>query len=142
RARRTLLATPRRVDAARREVGSKGNQRTRRHSGTSAGAAHHGRQRSSRSRHPHCPAAGGQPRGRRGDWPSHVERLARGRTRVLGSPPSSGDDLAVCFRSEEHTSELQSRFDLVCRLLLEKKKINKKLIITSTLSIYSFVTIV
>src|SRR5207249_11600413 len=28
-------------------------------------------------------------------------------------------------RSEEHTSELQSRFDLVCRLLLEKKK-NKK----------------
>src|SRR5437868_12612453 len=30
-------------------------------------------------------------------------------------------------RSEEHTSELQSRFDLVCRLLLEKKKkINKK----------------
>src|SRR5437868_8594160 len=25
------------------------------------------------------------------------------------------------FRSEEHTSELQSRFDLVCRLLLEKK---------------------
>src|SRR5438105_5865385 len=28
------------------------------------------------------------------------------------------------FRSEEHTSELQSRVDLVCRLLLEKKKIN------------------
>src|SRR5699024_11959441 len=28
-------------------------------------------------------------------------------------------------RSEEHTSELQSRFDLVCRLLLEKKKQNK-----------------
>src|SRR5699024_12104615 len=27
------------------------------------------------------------------------------------------------LRSEEHTSELQSRFDLVCRLLLEKKKI-------------------
>src|SRR5699024_12538454 len=26
------------------------------------------------------------------------------------------------MRSEEHTSELQSRFDLVCRLLLEKKK--------------------
>src|SRR5699024_11471201 len=25
------------------------------------------------------------------------------------------------YRSEEHTSELQSRFDLVCRLLLEKK---------------------
>src|SRR5207249_6662456 len=29
-------------------------------------------------------------------------------------------------RSEEHTSELQSRFDLVCRLLLEKKKKSKK----------------
>src|SRR5438067_9477984 len=29
------------------------------------------------------------------------------------------------FRSEEHTSELQSRFDLVCRLLLEKKKKKK-----------------
>src|SRR2546428_6173232 len=28
----------------------------------------------------------------------------------------------VTFRSEEHTSELQSRSDLVCRLLLEKKK--------------------
>src|SRR5699024_12228958 len=31
--------------------------------------------------------------------------------------PSTGS-----IRSEEHTSELQSRFDLVCRLLLEKKK--------------------
>src|SRR5438105_10457111 len=29
-------------------------------------------------------------------------------------------------RSEEHTSELQSRVDLVCRLLLEKKKNNQK----------------
>src|SRR5699024_12836802 len=29
---------------------------------------------------------------------------------------------SVDLRSEEHTSELQSRFDLVCRLLLEKKK--------------------
>src|SRR5437868_12437563 len=29
------------------------------------------------------------------------------------------------MRSEEHTSELQSRFDLVCRLLLEKKKKKK-----------------
>src|SRR2546422_7753162 len=28
----------------------------------------------------------------------------------------------VCYRSEEHTSELQSRLHLVCRLLLEKKK--------------------
>src|SRR5699024_12357301 len=30
--------------------------------------------------------------------------------------------LPCALRSEEHTSELQSRFDLVCRLLLEKKK--------------------
>src|SRR5699024_11620720 len=33
-----------------------------------------------------------------------------------------GDDYMQPKRSEEHTSELQSRFDLVCRLLLEKKK--------------------
>src|SRR5690349_23064867 len=32
----------------------------------------------------------------------------------------------VATRSEEHTSELQSRRDLVCRLLLEKKKKKKK----------------
>src|SRR5256885_3704119 len=36
-------------------------------------------------------------------------------------------DLRGCLlRSEEHTSELQSPCNLVCRLLLEKKKINKK----------------
>src|SRR5712664_4514810 len=34
--------------------------------------------------------------------------------------PAGGDALGA--RSEEHTSELQSRSDLVCRLLLEKKK--------------------
>src|SRR5206468_13121195 len=39
--------------------------------------------------------------------------------------------LRICLtcghvRSEEHTSELQSRSDLVCRLLLEKKKKKKK----------------
>src|SRR2546429_6718600 len=33
---------------------------------------------------------------------------------------------AVLVRSEEHTSELQSRLHLVCRLLLEKKKKKKK----------------
>src|SRR5690349_22821788 len=33
---------------------------------------------------------------------------------------------AAELRSEEHTSELQSRRDLVCRLLLEKKKKKKK----------------
>src|SRR5690349_22536879 len=34
--------------------------------------------------------------------------------------------LSSYIRSEEHTSELQSRRDLVCRLLLEKKKKKKK----------------
>src|SRR5690349_23439192 len=37
----------------------------------------------------------------------------------LGSPEAI---VAIAARSEEHTSELQSRRDLVCRLLLEKKK--------------------
>src|SRR2546428_4350687 len=39
------------------------------------------------------------------------------------SSPSSafGDSASAYPRSEEHTSELQSRSDLVCRLLLEKK---------------------
>src|SRR5699024_11988765 len=32
------------------------------------------------------------------------------------------DNIIIEARSEEHTSELQSRFELVCRLLLEKKK--------------------
>src|SRR2546429_3816575 len=35
---------------------------------------------------------------------------------------SGGDSLPGSQRSEEHTSELQSRLHLVCRLLLEKKK--------------------
>src|SRR2546428_10147866 len=42
----------------------------------------------------------------------------RGR-RVRHRPPGDGGGRRV--RSEEHTSELQSRSDLVCRLLLEKK---------------------
>src|SRR5207249_10701355 len=39
-------------------------------------------------------------------------------------PNAQGEDVVagIRTRSEEHTSELQSRFDLVCRLLLEKKK--------------------
>src|SRR2546428_8531457 len=42
--------------------------------------------------------------------------------RRAGLPP---DAVAQRERSEEHTSELQSRSDLVCRLLLEKKKDTK-----------------
>src|SRR3989449_3521494 len=68
------------------------------------------------------------PRGHRADrgaelqlvgCPAAQERvaplLARG-TRQRGAAPG--------MRSEEHTSELQSRLHLVCRLLLEKKKSN------------------
>src|SRR5699024_11997651 len=36
-------------------------------------------------------------------------------------------EIFIQVRSEEHTSELQSRFDLVCRLLLEKKKNSKNM---------------
>src|SRR5699024_11854158 len=40
---------------------------------------------------------------------------------LMGDPSLSWRAGVETFRSEEHTSELQSRFDLVCRLLLEKK---------------------
>src|SRR2546429_3399491 len=59
-------------------------------------------------------------------WPAEVdvdeEHSGVGR---LGQRPREIDGcrrLAECSRSEEHTSELQSRLHLVCRLLLEKKK--------------------
>src|SRR5437588_6669560 len=42
-----------------------------------------------------------------------------------------------CQRSEEHTSELQSHSDLVCRLLLEKKKNKNKRILKTTSHIHS-----
>src|SRR5206468_9165161 len=44
-------------------------------------------------------------------------------------------------RSEEHTSELQSRSDLVCRLLLEKKKNNKTHSTPSSKFIFPYVYI-
>src|SRR5690349_23025517 len=50
-------------------------------------------------------------------WPSTVTRPSDG-LRMPQMMPIS----VVLPRSEEHTSELQSRRDLVCRLLLEKKK--------------------
>src|SRR5690606_4484798 len=40
----------------------------------------------------------------------------------LGAIDGTLDDGYATYRSEEHTSELQSRENLVCRLLLEKKK--------------------
>src|SRR2546429_1697500 len=42
--------------------------------------------------------------------------------RLRSLPVSAPQSLALVERSEEHTSELQSRLHLVCRLLLEKKK--------------------
>src|SRR2546422_6409810 len=63
----------------------------------------------------------------RSGW-SHPKRPASG-----PAPPSTRGgagrlkraDFRSRFRSEEHTSELQSRLHLVCRLLLEKKKKKK-----------------
>src|SRR5438034_7480659 len=46
-----------------------------------------------------------------------------GRKRIVDDTPP---DVGHQPRSEEHTSELQSHSDLVCRLLLEKKKNNSK----------------
>src|SRR5260370_32369612 len=51
---------------------------------------------------------------------------------VLGHPFSNSSGRAPGFRSEEHTSELQSHLNLVCRLLLEKKKNNQTGIFTKT----------
>src|SRR3989442_9297463 len=61
-------------------------------------------------------------------------RLKRANSRLFGltGPPSNTGisrntaGKSVFERSEEHTSELQSRPHLVCRLLLEKKKKKKK----------------
>src|SRR5690606_41008231 len=63
------------------------------------------------------------------NFPQHTVQIV---TNILlchgkGSPLDQAFDLLLCaaeleIRSEEHTSELQSRENLVCRLLLEKKK--------------------
>src|SRR5438132_3752724 len=62
---------------------------------------------------------------------SSMHRSAAGRTSIFASatrafsPPESTARVALAkmlVRSEEHTSELQSHSELVCRLLLEKKK--------------------
>src|SRR5260370_148634 len=55
-------------------------------------------------------AGGGYPKRAPGERPPHHPRAI-----YLGSS-------ILLFRSEEHTSELQSHLNLVCRLLLEKKK--------------------
>src|SRR5699024_11255201 len=63
-----------------------------------------------------CPA----PRVRRcSPSPARAPRGRTGGRRCASTPTPAATGSP---RSEEHTSELQSRFDLVCRLLLEKKK--------------------
>src|SRR5690606_41991900 len=60
-------------------------------------------------------------------WPEQTNDLAR---RHIQRDTAQGHHVAVAaldgLRSEEHTSELQSRENLVCRLLLEKKKKTKR----------------
>src|SRR5699024_11774743 len=60
------------------------------------------------------------------NWPndmSNASQMIFNLSREGAVLPVSMSLRYVCeIRSEEHTSELQSRFDLVCRLLLEKKK--------------------
>src|SRR5207249_12337314 len=63
----------------------------------------------------HLPA---HPRSRAGRGGA---RRRRGRQQRARRRPLLGRAVHQLPRSEEHTSELQSRFDLVCRLLLEKK---------------------
>src|SRR5207248_5552566 len=49
-------------------------------------------------------------------------KLKKGPFPAWYDPDPAGKGPFFSFRSEEHTSELQSPYDLVCRLLLEKKK--------------------
>src|SRR5256885_12901494 len=52
------------------------------------------------------------------------KRHSTGRTSFMNHPHREPTTLCLLLRSEEHTSELQSPCNLVCRLLLEKKKNN------------------
>ena len=63
----------------------------------------------------------------------YLDRLAA--YEDTGLAPEEIEDIVEMFhsyRSEEHTSELQSRFDLVCRLLLEKQNTTTTRIPSST----------
>src|SRR5687768_18111987 len=70
--------------------------------------------------------------------PGHKEEI-RGRVSILrrtlnGESMTLGLGFDLTQRSEEHTSELQSRLHLVCRLLLEKKKKTKQ---STSISLYN-----
>src|SRR2546426_2871080 len=54
--------------------------------------------------------------------PSTSQRRQRPRPKRSTSAQHASYSQGICSRSEEHTSELQSPCNLVCRLLLEKKK--------------------
>src|SRR5437870_13873900 len=54
--------------------------------------------------------------------PCRLPEVVALRRRAVPSCRSAAQSAGQCSRSEEHTSELQSRGHLVCRLLLEKKK--------------------
>src|SRR3712207_7665611 len=54
---------------------------------------------------------------------SSVGEFLKWSVTTSGSPRPGPPEVFACPRSEEHTSELQSRQYLVCRLLLEKKKL-------------------
>src|SRR3712207_6854045 len=71
---------------------------------------------------------GGHPRGALGgDRARPVERQAGDHQLPQDRPPAAPGAARPRARSEEHTSELQSRQYLVCRLLLEKKTITQPL---------------
>src|SRR5207249_11820148 len=55
--------------------------------------------------------------------PGHTTSRVASSTTAARAPAGIHRAPPITCRSEEHTSELQSRFDLVCRLLLEKKKL-------------------
>src|SRR2546422_4345015 len=62
------------------------------------------------------------PRGQRSSCSQNVRRVRSAKGNLpLPKPPGRAPDVSSSRRSEEHTSELQSRLHLVCRLLLEKK---------------------
>src|SRR5689334_24280345 len=72
-------------------------------------------------------AVGRPADGRRGDHADAVHPHLAGRADLAADDLGDLGQLGridAPIRSEEHTSELQSQFHLVCRLLLEKKKIN------------------
>src|SRR5438876_6134671 len=58
-------------------------------------------------------------------WPWCRRRCNLPRSRCGYANPTRRNEPGCPFRSEEHTSELQSPVHLVCRLLLEKKKKSK-----------------